>query len=103
MYPHERSLVKRLEKKPFALVAIEADPDRDAARLALKKEGNDWPHVWDGRDQQRRIHQAWNIEWNPHIYVLDAKGVIRFKDVGIQELDGLVDRLIAETESSGQN
>ena len=29
MYPHERSLVKKLEGKPFALIGINSDTDRD--------------------------------------------------------------------------
>ena len=28
MYPHERSLVKRLEGKPFALIGVNSDTDR---------------------------------------------------------------------------
>ncbi len=29
MYPHERSLVEKLEGKPFALIGINSDLDRD--------------------------------------------------------------------------
>ena len=29
MYPHERSLVKRLADQPFALVGINSDKDRE--------------------------------------------------------------------------
>ena len=29
MFPHERSLVKRLEGKPFALLGINSDGDRE--------------------------------------------------------------------------
>ena len=37
MYPHERSLVKRLEGKPFALLGVNSDP-KDRLRQAMKKE-----------------------------------------------------------------
>ena len=33
MYPHERSLVKRLENEPFALIGVNSDTDLE--RLAL--------------------------------------------------------------------
>ena len=29
MFPHERSLVKRLENKPFALIGINSDKDKN--------------------------------------------------------------------------
>ena len=32
MYPHERSLVKRLENKPFALLGVNSDRDREALK-----------------------------------------------------------------------
>ena len=38
MYPHERSLVNRLEKKPFALLGINSDEDRGALKKVLEKE-----------------------------------------------------------------
>ena len=38
MYPHERSLVKRLADKPFALVGINSDQDRDKLKEAMEKE-----------------------------------------------------------------
>jgi hypothetical protein len=38
MYPHERSLVKKMEGKPFALIGVNSDADRDA----LKEESNRW-------------------------------------------------------------
>jgi hypothetical protein len=37
MYPHERSLVKKMEGKPFALIGVNSDEDRDALKPVLKK------------------------------------------------------------------
>jgi len=36
MYPHERSLVKKLEGKPFALIGINSDTDRDKIKERIK-------------------------------------------------------------------
>ena len=35
MYPHERSLVKRLEGQPFALIGVNSDRDREALKAVL--------------------------------------------------------------------
>ena len=37
MYPHERSLVKQLADKPFALIGINSDRDIETARKAVTK------------------------------------------------------------------
>ena len=38
MYPHERSLVKRLKDKPFVLVGVNSDADGDELKRVLIKE-----------------------------------------------------------------
>ena len=38
MVPHERSLVKRMEGKPFALLGFNGDDDRSAANAAARRE-----------------------------------------------------------------
>ncbi len=38
MYPNERSLVKKMEGKPFALVGVNGDQDREALKKILEEE-----------------------------------------------------------------
>ena len=97
MYPHERSLVKRLEGKPFALIGINSDP-KDRLRQTLKKEKMTWRSWWDGGDTGGPIATKWNVHGWPTIYVLDHKGVIRFKGPREKELDKAVDQLLKELE-----
>src|SRR5687768_5194902 len=95
MYPHERSLVKRLEGKPFALLGINSDP-KDALRKAMKKENITWRSWWDGGDTRGPIAKAWNVRGWPTTYVLDEKGVIRYKHVRDKDMDKAVDKLLKE-------
>ena len=37
MYAHERSLVKRLEKQPFALIGVNSDRDREKLKKVLEE------------------------------------------------------------------
>jgi len=100
MYPHERSLVKRLADAPFALVGVNSDKDKDALHERLKAESITWRSFWNGPLGTRGpISARWNVESWPTIYVLDAKGVIRFKDVRGEDLDHAVDALLAELGS----
>jgi peroxiredoxin len=97
MYPHERSLVKKLENKPFALLGINSDP-KDRLREVLKKENITWRSWWDGGDTSGPIARAWNVSGWPTIYVLDHKGVIRHKHVRGEAMDKAVEQLLEQLE-----
>ena len=99
MYPHERSLVKRLEGKPFALLGINSDP-KDRLRQVMKKENITWHSWWDGGDTGGPIATAWNVKGWPTTYVLDTKGVIRYRDVREEQMDNAVDALLKEMGES---
>jgi hypothetical protein len=96
MYPHERSLVKRLEDKPFALVGVNSDRDREATKLVLEKESITWPSFWNGGGSTGGIAKAWNVHSWPTIYVLDHHGVIRLKNKRDKAMDKAVDMLLEE-------
>jgi hypothetical protein len=102
MYPHERSLVKRLQDKPFALLGVNSDKDRGELRQVLPKEQITWRSFWDGGSTSGPIARAWNVESWPTVYVLDAQGVIRYKHVRGQELDRAVEVLLEEMAASGR-
>ena len=95
MYPHERSLVKRMENKPFNLIGINSDP-KEHIQKRMVEEKITWPFFWDGGSTDGPIANAWNVKSWPTIYVLDSKGVIRFKNVRGKQLDEAVDSLLKE-------
>ena len=64
MYPHERSLVKSMKDKPFALLGINSDPKERLQQLV-----NDgtvtWRAWWDGGDTRGPIATRWNVRGWP--------------------------------------
>ena len=96
MYPHERSLVTRLKDKPFALVGINSDSDREEIQKVMEKEQITWPSFWNGGGTDGGIAKTWNVHGWPTIYILDHKGVIRFRDKRDAELDKAVEALLTE-------
>jgi peroxiredoxin len=98
MYPHERSLVKRLNDKPFALLGVNSDQNKDELKKVMEKEGITWRSWFDGGSTGGPIATKWNVHGWPTIYVIDAKGVIRYRDVREKELDEAVDTLLRELE-----
>ena len=100
MYPHERSLVKRLADRPFALIGVNSDKDLEKLAPRLKKEQINWRSFWNGpQGTGGPISKAWNVSGWPTIYVLDANGIIRAKGVRGKPMDVAVDKLLAEMET----
>lgn len=102
MYPHERSLVKRLKDRPFALLGINSDADREKLKSRMKDEEITWRSWWDGGDTSGPISSQWNVQAWPTLYVLDGDGVIRFKDVRGAAMDAAVDSLLDELENAAR-
>ncbi|MBY0228278.1 MAG: TlpA family protein disulfide reductase, partial [Gemmataceae bacterium] len=94
MIPHERELVERLEGKPFALISVSFDEEKETLERFLEKERMPWVHWWNGK--RGGIGEALAIRSFPTIFVLDGKGVIRFRGVRGKAMDKAVDRLLAE-------
>jgi hypothetical protein len=100
MYPHERSLVKQLEGKQFALLGVNSDADRAKLRAVLKKEGITWRSFWDGGKVGGPIATRWNVQMWPTGYVLDHQGVIRAKQLHGTALEKKVNQLVQEVSPS---
>jgi hypothetical protein len=99
MYPHERSLVTRMEGKPFVLLGVNSDSDRDKLKEVLKEEKITWRSFWDGGKTDGPIATRWNVEMWPTVYLLDHRGVIRAKHLQGTALDKKVEHLLLEVSS----
>jgi len=89
-----------LEKARAAAPAAEAKIKKaDLAALAavLEKNRITWRQAAD-RSTYGPLARRWNVSSWPTIYVLDAKGVIRFKNVRGQDLEQAVLGLLHEIE-----
>ena len=97
MLPHEKTLVERLKDEPFALVGINSDGTAEELKAILAREKITWRQAVDG-DTSGPWASKWNVQGWPTIYVLDAKGVIRYRDVRDQDMEDAVLKLIAEAK-----
>lgn len=97
--PHERDLVRRLEGKPFALLGVHCDRTKAEANAVLAREKITWPNWYDGEGGQGPICSRYHVQSLPLILVLDAGGVIRYKDVRGEGLTKAVDPLVDKLEA----
>lgn len=87
--------MERLKDKPFALLGINSDT-KERLLKTIEKEKMTWRSWWDGGNTGGPIATKWNVRSWPTIYVLDPKGVIRFKGVRGEAMDKAVDALLEE-------
>ena len=101
MYPHERSLVKEMKDKPFALIGVNSDADKEKLRPRMEEENITWRSFWNGLEgTSGPISAAWNVSGWPTLYVIDHNGVIRAKSVGFNQplIDGAIEKWVEIAE-----
>src|SRR5262245_17981125 len=100
MFPHERSLVKRMEGKPFALIGVNSDTDKKFLKAQNEKQEITWRSFWCGPDgTSGPIPSQWNVRAWPTLYYIDRKGVIRATNLrNEKEIDEFLDKLVEAAE-----
>ena len=95
MYPHERSLVKNLSGKPFAIIGVNSD-DTIETPQKLVSEGTVTWRSFQNEGPEIPISESWGVTGWPTIYVLDGGGRIRYKNVRGPALDAALQSLLEE-------
>src|SRR5262245_8316281 len=100
MFEHERSLVRKYQGRPFALLGVDEDADRETLLEAQKKDELNW-RSWVDREQTNGERR--DVENPPTLVLNHPKGKIR------QQIDGapvdpkppdeLIESLVKEAES----
>jgi len=102
MLPHERSLVKRMETKPFALIGVNGDNDDKTLKKQNEAQKITWRSFKDNQgNEQPVISRRWNVLGWPTLYLIDHKGVIREKWIGSpgdKKIDEAIDKLVSDVE-----
>jgi hypothetical protein len=95
MIPYERDMAKTLKGKPFVLISLSADAKKETLTKFLDDESMPWTHWWNGGATGGPI-DAYRVRTFPTVFVLDPKGVIRYKHLRGPELEKVVEKLLAE-------
>ena len=106
--PHEKALVERMKGRPFVLIGVNGDDDREKAKAVSAREGVNWRSFWPGGAKQG-IPLEWGVSGWPTVYVIDANGVIRdnglvyFEEIyGSKTPDKMIESLVAEAEKASK-
>ncbi len=93
--------MKRLAEKPFVLLGVNSDSDRDEIKKVIRDEKITWSSWWNGGGPDGSISQQWQLSTWPTIYVLDQKGIVRYRDtdggaVEIEAIEKVIDQLLQD-------
>ena len=99
MYPYGRSLVKKFEGKPFAIVGVNTDSNRERVKDVIAKEKLTWRSFWDGGSPEGPIALRWNVTAYPTIYLIDHKGMIIQRIGWYKEADDVIEQKVKEAEA----
>ena len=101
LYSFNRSLHQKLDGRPFALVGVNSDTNRDLTRRIMKIQQIQWNNFWNGGSRFGEISTQWGVKTWPVLYVIDGDGIIQLKSVGGHnraEILQLIEKLTAELE-----
>jgi hypothetical protein len=97
---HGRSLVKKLAGKPFVIVGVNSDFNRDRVKTQSAKEKITWRSFWDGGSAHGPISTRWNIHGWPEVYLIDHNGVIVRYDWADEKAEQLIVQKVKEAEAA---
>ena len=95
-----------MEEKPFALLGVNTNGyDPKKLKEVMDKEQLNWRSFADTSDGEGLgvISSAWNLQGTPTLFVLDHKGVIRYRWLGSpgeKVIDEALNKLIKEAEGN---
>ncbi len=94
--------MERLADKPFTLLGINSDKDREALKTTLVDERINWRSWWDNGSVSGPIHTQMQVTLRPAIHLLDANGIIRYKLIDAGEVDKAIDGLLEELAANSK-
>ena len=95
-----------MKDKPFALIGVNINcHDPKTLKEVMDKEQLNWRSFADTADGEGLgvISSAWNLQGTPTLFVLDHKGMIRYRWLGSpgeKVIDEALNKLIKEAEGN---
>lgn len=98
--PQQIELQRKHSGKPFAIVDVSGDDEVETVEEHVKEHSMPWAHWFNG--PEGGVLDTWNVQAFPAIYVIDAAGVIRYRNIQGDELNKAVETLVKEAEQSAK-
>ncbi|MCS6976107.1 MAG: TlpA family protein disulfide reductase [Gemmatales bacterium] len=99
LIPHARELAEKMKDKPFVLLGVNSDRNRERVKQFVKERDVTWRSWWNGGSPAGPISAKYGVQGWPTLYLIDDKGIVRARWVGApspQELDKTVEEWVAK-------
>jgi len=100
--PHEKALLEKFAGRRFIIVGVNGDDDLVQAVKAKTEHEipfRSFRKVAPGISET--LTDSWNVKAWPTTYILDSHGIIRYKQLRREQLDGPIEFLLTELEGKG--
>lgn len=101
MYGHERSLVEKMQGRPFVLLGVNSDKKLSRAKKAVKENNLNWRSWQNQGKNDKKISSKFEIRGWPTIFLIDHNGVIQSKTLRGRQLDKALEVMVAKAEEEG--
>jgi thiol-disulfide isomerase/thioredoxin len=89
---HLKELYGKYKDKGLEIFSISVDDSQKEWKNAIKEDKTNWVHVIDTKNYAN----AWRIQYIPTTFLVDKEGNFSAINPGINELDGLIQKLLAK-------
>ncbi len=83
LFPHEKELVEKYGGQPFVLLGVNGDDSPERAKRVHDKNQLNWRSFFAG-DPEGMIPTQWGVKAWPTTFLIDARGIVRFRIEGRQ-------------------
>jgi peroxiredoxin len=94
-YASLRALAGRQSGRPFVMLGVNSDSDRETARRAAREHALPW-RSWRDGDISGQVARTWEVQGWPTFYLLDENGAVRARNVRGPELERAVEEVLAK-------
>ncbi len=99
MYDHERSLVKEMQNRPFALIGVNSDEDLGKIRKIVKEKRLVWRSFQNSPEGAKSaISSEWAVEGWPTIVVLDETRRVHYRGHDGDKAMKMIKQMVMELE-----
>lgn len=93
--PHLQAAVSRFQGKPFEILTVSADTDRQALINVVETMSLPGIHLWDGMRKEGPVYKLYNVRNIPAWFLIDDQGVIRKRNFDGKELIAAVEAILS--------
>lgn len=96
--PNVVAVYDRYHDQGFEIIGVSLDKEdaADTIRATMAEQGMKWRQVYDGKYWEAELARLNNIQSIPATFLIDRKGVVRYRNLRGAELERRVRELVAE-------